>query len=144
MNRANPRMLELAEQLLAYEAAAVTYSEKSIPALVSVSEKLSRSISTLAGTMGFRSLLVRALSLAKVQAHGLAAVQVKSDGSLGGVTELANGEAEEAAVELIAQLLGMLSTFIGETLTLRLLQEAWPNLPAIDGNPSGNEHDSTR
>jgi hypothetical protein len=35
--------------------------------------------------------------------------------------EIANGEAV-----LIAQLLDLLVTFIGEALTLRLLQDAWP------------------
>jgi hypothetical protein len=41
-----------------------------------------RPLSTLAGVEGFRSLLARALTLAKAQVPSLAAVQVKADGTL--------------------------------------------------------------
>ena len=33
---------------------------------------------------------------------------------------------------LVAQLLGLLVAFIGETLTLRLVREVWPKLPLND------------
>jgi len=49
-----------------------------------VCEKLSQPLCTLTGVEGCRSLLARALSLAKAEVPSLAAVKVKADGSLGG------------------------------------------------------------
>jgi hypothetical protein len=85
------------------------------------------------GVAGFRSLLSRALTLAKVEAPSLSAVQVAADGSLKGLDELASQTGKEQAKDggaiLIAQLLGLLHTFIGEGLTLHLVQEVWPEAP---------------
>ena len=44
---------------------------------------------------------------------------------------------DEGGVVLIAQLLGLLVAFIGESLTVRLAREAWPKLP-LNGLESGN------
>ena len=100
-----------------------------------MSDELRRPLSTLAGTAGFRSLLMRALTLAKREAEVLDGVQVKEDGSLEGL----NGEETEAGVVLIAHLVGLLETFIGESLTLRLLNDIWPNLSGVDTNSEGKE-----
>jgi len=35
-------------------------------------------------------------------------------------------------VTLLAQLLGLLVTFIGEALTVRLVREVWPKVPLDD------------
>jgi hypothetical protein len=57
-------------------------------------------------------------------------VQVASDGTLQGFNETKMQsdklQAGDGEVVLIAQLLGLLSTFIGESLTLRFVQDAWP------------------
>jgi hypothetical protein len=95
-----------------------------------VSEKLSGSLSPLVGVSGYRSLLSRALALSKTEVTWLKAVNVTVDKSLEG---LAEAEAHVSSVEvangeaiLIAHLLGLLVTFIGESLTLRLVQDVWP------------------
>ena len=138
MDRTNPTMIELAYRLLAHEASNGESSELRIPAAVSVSEKLRQPISMLAGTAGFRALLARSLSLARAQAPALAAVQVKPDGALDWkkhhLSELHHGEAAHA---LVAQLLSLLSNFIGEALTLRLLHDVWPDLTTIEIDPRG-------
>jgi len=102
-----------------------------MPARALVAEKLRRPLVTLTGIAGFRSLLARALTLAKAQAPALNIVQIEPDGSL---TGFGNDEAqiEEAGVMLIAQLLGLLVTFIGERLMLTLVRDAWPDLPILD------------
>jgi hypothetical protein len=74
-------VLDLAQGLLGYESAAGNSSEEKTPAVFRVLEKLRRSLSTLAGATGFRALLARALTLAKVHVSILSAVQVKPDGS---------------------------------------------------------------
>jgi hypothetical protein len=104
-----------------------------MPALALVTEKLRRPLVTLAGIAGFRSLLARALTLAKSQAPGLSTVQIEPDGSLAGFSELGNqAQVAEAGVMLIAELLGLLITFIGESLMLTLVRKAWPDLPLLD------------
>jgi len=126
-------MRNLAERLLAYETAALNSFDHMTPAVFRVCEKLRSPLSALAGAAGFRTLLARALTLAKTHAHGMGAIQVNPDGSLEGLTRLENdGEAAEAGVLLIAQLLGLLGLFIGENLVLRLVLDVWPDLPAVD------------
>jgi hypothetical protein len=91
---------------------------------------LRRSLCALAGVAGFCSLASRALTLAKSEAPSLSEIQVTSDGSLqrfGEPESQSQGHREdEAGVILLAELLALLITFIGETLTLRLVQDAWP------------------
>ena len=94
-------------------------------AVRSVCDKLARPLTTLAGAAGFRSLLTRALTLAKQESPALGAWEVQADGSLGGL----NGEAAQSGSVLIAHLLGLMITFIGEFLTLRLLHDVWLDLP---------------
>jgi hypothetical protein len=85
------------------------------------------------GVAGFRSLFSRALTLAKAEVPWLNAVKVRADGSLEGLgarnTKQERDEAERAGVVLLAQLLGLLDTFIGEALMLRLVRDTWPDLP---------------
>lgn len=136
-----PETLDLARHLLAYEAVAVKRSEPTEPATLRVYEKLRRHLSTLAGVAGFQSLASRALTLAKLDAPTLGAVQVTADGRLQGLAELEpktnQDQADQGGVLFIAQLLGLLLTFIGEALTLRLVQDEWPDAAFEDCN-SGN------
>ena len=53
-------------------------------------------------------------------------VELKPDGSLNGCEVLAV-DGREAAVALIAHLLGLLETFVGEPFTVRLVRQAWPD-----------------
>lgn len=123
----NPKLKDLARLLLSFEVATGHLSETKISAAFSVSEKLRRSLSTLAGIAGFRSLIMRALTLAKREAQILNGVKVKDDGSLEGLSD----EATEADAILVNHLLALLETFIGEPLTLRLLKEIWPACPVV-------------
>jgi hypothetical protein len=116
---------ELARRLLAYEAAEQGTANADTQAVCRVCDKLRRPLTTLAGAAGFRSLLARALTLAKKESPLLDAWEVKSDGSLEGL----NGEAAQSGAVLIAQLIGLMMTFIGESLTLRLLHDVWLDLP---------------
>src|ERR1035437_612504 len=119
-----PESLNLTRRLLAYEAIAGKSSEPTQSAALHVYEKLRRHLFALVGVAGFRSLASRALTLAQAEAPGLRVVQVTADGSLQGLGELdqqiEKDQAEEAGAILIAQLLGLLFTFIGMAFTLRL------------------------
>jgi hypothetical protein len=132
----------LARRLLTYEAVGSENSEPTESAAVRVCAKLRRPLITLAGVAGFRSLLSRALTLARAEAPSLSAVQVAADASLQGLDELEpqidKEQAREAGVILIAQLIGLLRTFIGEGVTLRMVQDVWPQA-AFDGRVSDKE-----
>ncbi len=129
-----PESRYLAQRLLAYEAVAGKTSETTESAALRVFAKLRQPLITLAGVAGFRSLLSRALTLARTEAPSLSVVQVAADGSLQGIDEsqIDKDQAREAGVILIAQLIGLLLTFIGEGLTLRMVQDVWPEA-AFDG-----------
>ena len=137
-----PEPRQLAQRILTYEAVTGENSEPAEPAAFRVCAKLRRPLITLAGVAGFRSLLSRALTLARAEAPSLSAVQVAADGSVKGLDELAAQTGKEQASDggaiLIAQLLGLLLTFIGEGLTLRLVQDVWPEA-AFDGRVSEKE-----
>lgn len=130
---------ELAKRLVAFEAAAKNPSKDDAHATCRVCEKLRRPLLTLAGTAGYSSLLLRALTLAKRETSALSVVQVKPDGSLEGL----DGEAAEAHPILVAYLLGLLITFIGEALTMRLLRDIWPDLPSSDLTSSGRNRNES-
>jgi hypothetical protein len=137
-----PESRHLAQRLLAYEAVAGKNSEPAESAAFRVCAKLRRPLTILAGVAGFRSLLSRALALSTAEAPSLSAVQVAADGSLKGLDELTSQidekQARDRGAILIAQLLGLLLTFIGEGLTLRLVQDVWPEA-AFNGRVSEKE-----
>ena len=140
-----PESRHLAQRLLAYEAVAGDNSERAESVAFRVCAKLRRPLITLAGVAGFRSLLSRALTLARAEAPSLNTVQVAADGSLKGLDELEphKEEARDGGAILIAQLIGLLLTFIGEGLTLRLVQDVWPEA-AFNGRVSEEERTRER
>jgi len=81
--------------------------------------------------------------LASAQGGWLRALRVAADGSLEGLVEAqaAVGPAEirEGRVVLVAQLLGLLVAFIGESLMLRLVREIWPQLALGNLNASKDD-----
>lgn len=118
---------DLARRLLAHEAVAGNTFERTESAAFRVCEKLRPPLCALAGVAGYRSLLSRALTLARAEGPSLSAVQVTGDGSLQGRAELELGG---NGVLLIAKLLGLCLDFIGAALTLRLVQDVSPHLSA--------------
>lgn len=132
-----PKSRYLAQRLLTYEAVAGKDSETAESAAFRVSAKLRWPLITLAGVVGFRSLLSRALNLAMAEAPSLRAVQIAPDGSLQGLDELepkiGKDLAREGGAILIAQLIGLLLIFIGEGLTLQMVQDVWPEADFDDG-----------
>jgi len=120
-----PQARDLAKRLLAYENAAGKTSEPTEFAAFRVCETLRQPLCALAGVAGCRSLLSRALTLARAEAPSLSAVQVAADGSLQGLDELASQtdkkQARDGGAILITQLLGLLVRVVGEAMTLQLV-----------------------
>jgi hypothetical protein len=117
----------LARNLIASEAVASTTSLHTGPATVRVYEKLRRQLGAALGTDGFQALASRALALAKSESPRLNTVLVAANGDLRGLSEIESWkdthEDGEAGISLIAQLLGLFLTFLGETTTLRLIED---------------------
>ncbi len=106
MAKSNNRGAErLARHLIRHEAGEGT--PEGLPPASRVCERLRVPLGSLMGTTGYSALLARAQVLARARKP---------------VSEA------EADVEIVAQLLGLLITFIGRALTLRLLQDTWPEM----------------
>ena len=89
------------------------------------------------GAAGFRALISRALALASAEITWLSELRVNADGSFEGLNELeAQANPEEisnAGIVLLARLIGLLVTFIGDELTLQLLN----NVNDLQLDPEG-------
>ena len=124
---ARQKTRDLARSLVACEADASTTSLQTEPATVRVYERLRRQLCAPMGVDGFQALASRALALAKSESPQLSAVQVTANGCLRGLGEVESkteaDEDGEAGIILIAQLLGLFLTFLGEATTLRLIED---------------------
>jgi len=118
---------DLARSLVASETDATTASLQTEPVSVRVYDRLRRQLGAPVGVGGFQALASRALALAKSESPQLSAVQVTANGDLRGLGEAESqmeaDEGGEAGVILIAQLLGLFLSFLGEATTLRLIED---------------------
>jgi hypothetical protein len=118
---------DLARSLIVAEADAAEASLHTEPATVRVYERLRRQLGAPVGADGFQALASRALALAKSESPRLSAVEVTANGGLRGLGEVESRtdalEDGEAGITLIAQLLGLFLTLLGEATTLRLIED---------------------
>ena len=115
-------MKELAKRLIAYEDASDSASNPESIASLRVVEKLRISMTHFAGADGFTALMRRAIALSHAENPGAEVITLGKDGSIASKGELW----EETCSVLVAQLLDLMVTFIGEPLTLTLLNAIWP------------------
>lgn len=117
-----------ARQLIASEVDAESSSAQTEPATLRVYEKLRRQFCAPVGADAFQALASRALSLAKSQFPGLSAVSVAANGGLHGLSEVdtprSTVEDGEVGIILIAQMLRLFITLLGEAPTERLIENA--------------------
>jgi hypothetical protein len=115
-----------ARRLVASEVDTESPSARTEGATLRVYEKLRQKLRAPVGVDGFQALAARALSLAKSQSPKLSTVQVMATGDLSGLSEveLQAGKDEEDVVGiiLIAQLLGLFLTLLGEAATVSLIE----------------------
>jgi hypothetical protein len=127
----------LARRVLSIEAAGRRANDAHVHEAVRVCQKIGISLIRFAGADGWASLLRRSLALAREDVPSLGQITLKPDGSMDGLEALAAQDAQsgvEAGAAIIAHLLGLLVTFIGEPLTLRLLRESWPGVSLDETN----------
>lgn len=132
MRKATQRMRHFAERLIAQEMAEKRGKKMTTSTAFLVCETLRLPLATLMGDAGFSALLSRALSLATAELPALAAVRVDAHGTLHGLPEpeaqLGRTGSFEGGATLLAHLLGLLTTLVGEDLTQRLVRDVWPKL----------------
>jgi predicted TIM-barrel enzyme len=116
---------DLARNLVASEADASTVSPQTESASVRVYERLRRQLGAPVGVGSFQALASRALALAKSESSQLGAVRIAANGDLRGLGEVEAQmqEGSEAGIILIARLIGLFLTFLGEATTLRLIED---------------------
>jgi len=123
-----PMIRDWARKLIASEVDADSPSAQTELATLRVYEKLRRQFCAPVGADAFQALATRALSLAKAQFPSLSAMSVTANGSLHGVgegeTPLSAVEDGEVGITLIAQMLRLFITLLGEAATVRLIEEA--------------------
>lgn len=122
----------LARRLLAYEGLTATRSPSMESAIVRLYEKLRGQLCAPLGAAGFRALASRALTLAKSKSPGLGTIQVRADGFLQGLEQLetlqGTDQESEVGVVLIEQFFDLFLNFLGDTLTMQLVQNIYPDL----------------
>ena len=132
-----------AKRLLAYESAPGGCSNGCAGAAGRVYDKLTTRLGPLLGAAGVQALFARSARLASRDLAVVAGVGLlESSTTLAAFLQgLEPGVAQQAAEALIGTFLSLITTFIGERLTLQALRSAWPTIedPAPDPAPKENK-----
>lgn len=145
MSRATPQTRVWSQVLIAYEAGGTPSSDGNTPTAFFVFAKLHPHLANLMGKVGVHALISRALALAHAEVPSLRAVRVNAEGGLERLDlaqEFDHAELAEGDVVLLARLLGLLMAFIGESLTVQIVGEVWPELSPknlVQGKGGKNE-----
>lgn len=130
MDGATKSTRDLAILLLDYERGEGDGLTELTHAVESAFMKLCLHLSRRMGSAGYRALLTRSLALAAADAPWVAAIRAASDGTMEGFAEAAKpqsvSDAFEGAVVMTACFIGLLDTFVGRDLSMRLLGAVWP------------------
>ena len=132
MSAAPPTAGDLARQLLLQESGGHRESVALAEALERVCQRLHQRMVGLIGRAGFAALFTRALHLAREAHPALTGVAFddQAEVCLRGTHEFAAArqpsEVSDAMGTILAQFVGLLITFIGEELSMRLIREIWP------------------
>ena len=128
MGRTSTGQVERARRLLAHEGNSGSSSAECAAAAWRLYEKLNARLAPLLGSAGVQALFVRSAKLAQGEVGSLAEVATPEGMSkLGAVLQaLDPAEATEVAATLFGTFFELMTTFIGERLTVLVLRSAWP------------------
>jgi hypothetical protein len=135
----SPAAQVLARRVLQHEAGGRAELAALAEAAERADARLRGRLASLIGPTGYTALVARAVYLAQAEVPALERVTVdalatEAEGGLHGVREFARATGDAGAAEaglsaILAHVIGLLGTFIGEDLALRLIRDAWPELP---------------
>jgi hypothetical protein len=122
--------VERAKRLLAHEGNSGSSSAECAAAAWRLYEKLNARLAPLLGSAGVQALFVRSAKLAQAEVGSLAEVATPEGmNKLGAVLQaLDPAGAIEVAATLFGTFFELMTTFIGERLTVLVLRSAWPTI----------------
>lgn len=148
MSQATPRIRYFATRLIAHEASAAALARTENQTAVTVVHKLRPKLEEFMGDTGFGAVVSRAVTLAKDEAPWLGEARSNAEGKLEGLEEaMARVDPEQhstGGAVVIAWLLALLASFIGEILTMQLVIEVWPKLSFNGYFTQGEDDGETR
>jgi hypothetical protein len=134
---ATPAQRELAGWLLTQEMGNAADAQALTAAAERVCKKLCQRLTRVVTAAGCQMLLARAVVLARTEFPFLNGVRASTtteaclNGLQASVMDVELSTAREALTAVLASLVGLLATFIGEDLSMRLLHETWPDAPTL-------------
>ena len=143
MSQPTPAVRRLAQRVLERELEGTgggpqPDSEALAPAAQSAMERLAEPLGRLLGVEGYWGLLRRAVHVARIESPLLQELQVSVEPAGGldvlhaAVRDADPAVARDALTAVLAHLVWLLVTFIGERLTRRILRDAWPDMQLDD------------
>jgi hypothetical protein len=122
--------VERAKRLLAHEGNSGSSSAECAAAAWRLYEKLNARLAPLLGSAGVQALFVRSAKLAQAEVGSLAEVATPEGmNKLGAVLQaLDPADATGVAATLFGTFFELMTTFIGERLTVLVLRSAWPTI----------------
>jgi hypothetical protein len=148
MRQATPQLRELSRRLFAGAAKKSRGPAALAEALEVSCRSLHGRLDPLIGAGGYRALLARALHLAKKEFPWLEGVEVEEHpacalkGLRGAVKGLDASRVNEAFALVLANVIWLLVTFIGEDIALGLVREVWPGVEtgaAVSASTEGKD-----
>ncbi len=125
---------DLAARIVSDEAKRIPPTAHDADLILGICDKMHPMLSRLAGSISYRSLLVRALALAKPKAKTLGALRFERDGRLvfdpedPAAQHLNPATVRQDAIVLITAFLNLMMLLIGEVLTVRIVRQVWPEV----------------
>lgn len=147
MSHATPKMQYFAKRLISHESRTNDWSLSELQTAFVVTRKLRPLLEELMGNTGFRALVTRSMLLAKKEVPALSNAKIDAHGDLEEFQEAQAEAGLEVAntggIIMLAEMLGLLGSFIGELLTMQLVLETWPELPLKGYFSQEDDHEKT-
>jgi hypothetical protein len=109
---------------------------------VRIFDMLHQLLAVRLGSRGCHALLNYALTLAAKDCPWLASISIGEDAVLDGFQGLSRSQTYDGGLAILVKIIGLLDTFVGRNLTIRMLHNAWPDVIPMDdmGNWSGADN----
>jgi hypothetical protein len=142
MNHPPPSLVDFARRLLVHQSGGRQRTQDLVDAMERACQALQTQLTPLLSASGVNALLGRAVTLAAREFPFLISASTTPDCRVDGLRQAVEGhepvEVADALVAIIANFVSLLVQFIGESLGLRKVQEAWPDVPLT---PPGSSSD---
>ena len=135
MSQVPPLLGDFARRLFVHEAGGRQRTQDFVDAMERACRALHARLAPLLSASGVNALFRRAVSLAARDFPFLTGAITALDCSQDSLRQAAEGhdpaKVAEALVAILANFLWLLVIFVGESLGMRKVQEAWPDVPLI-------------